>query len=436
MSPSPQKYRTMERHSDRRQRSRSRSEGILFENAVVLLLCTRQRKRIRKRSSSCVVGMATAALFATFTWSSNTTYQATTVLACSPATVPPIRINGSKLVAPPLYNSFLVMRGGGDENKRAELDNETEETAADTPTSTDPSRESKTSWLSPLGSLLDLSHSVKVDASQEIMDDDKQEIGRGGALVKIKPPAPTRSWWLVSSFVSPFVRSRPSTVDNDDGNFFSESDAEYDPNKASRFTTAKSRIISGAKSVKRVWWVNSWADQLPNDQQDDEMLQLDWEEERNRTSAIADVLALSNSSDALQNWDPATEKEKGMQDRDGNSTEQDLTKPSLDSTSAKVTEATVQAVEILSLDKTPQEALAHNGRKQKIASQEQYKSDEDSGDSSTPADMLVKDSPMSSNATEAENPYVSSGYVGYCQQIVNDIVTVSHRLFNCNLLCL
>jgi hypothetical protein len=310
------------------------------------------------------------------------------------------------------------MRGGVENNERAELDDETEEVAADT-SPTNPNRESKTSWLSPLESLLDLNHSVKIEASQESLDEEKQEIGRGGALVKIKPPAPTRSWWLVSSFVSPFVRNRPSTVDNEEDNVFSESDAEYDPNKTSRFTTAKSRIASSvmasAKSVKRVWWVNSWADQLPSDQEAETLL-LESEEERNRTDIIADMVDFSNSDDA-EKWDSATDE---VQEKDGllgNRTEQALATPSLDSTIVNDTVATVQAIDLMSRDETPPDAIAYNSKKKKKVSLEKDKTDDDYGDGVTEAETVGNNLPMSSNASKAVNPYVSSGYVRYYLQI-------------------
>ena len=194
------------------------------------------------------------------------------------------------------------VRGGGSSDDDAATAEENDGTAhAD-------AAEKKSFSARFLGSLLDLSNDVKAEAAEDTSstaasaEDDK--IGRGGALVTAKPTRSLPRWLgaLDNSRVAPFaLRLLPrAAVDDDD-----ESEA---PKALPRTTTTTTktasrsvteRVVARAKSVQKVWWVDTWADQLPTSEQDEEELlaAAAVEQELERRSTM-DIVEVNNASAA------------------------------------------------------------------------------------------------------------------------------------------
>ena len=386
---------------------------LLSEKESTTRYRVRRRRSIRRTNSSSVAGLAAAALVATLTWSSNQACQSVVASRNAVRKLQPRLVETSQCTI-----NILLLRGGGTKNEKANRIDETDKSSDECSDTTanlfdTPISASKTSWFSPLGSLLELSHIVKAEASEETMEDEQQKIGRGGALVKFKPPAPLRHSWLSSTFVAPFLQ-RPSDTSANDVNFMDDDAEQEQKKRKSRMAAAKSRVtssvIASAKSVKRVWWVDTWADQRPSEQ--DAELQL-WEE-RNKNDNIAAATSTMSHSTEVEEGDVAAVEVTTWNDNvEKNVTLQPATS-SLDSLAADETAATIEPSEEVSMNEPESDAPKYYDIPKHESSEHNRTTEHSDGDYDLNTTEEVSDGAlMTSDASLAGNRYVSSGYVGF-----------------------
>jgi len=205
---------------------------------------------------------------------------------------------------------FARVRGGGSsDNDAATTSGATLSTAEENDGTSEATDAAEKKSLSArfLGSLLDLSNDIKAEAAEDTSstaastEDDK--IGRGGALVTAKPTRSLPRWLgaLDNSRVAPFALRLLPRASVDNGEDESEAPKALPRTITTTKTASRSlteRVVARAKSVQKVWWVDTWAEQLPTSEQDEEKLLAVVEEQKLERRSTMDGAAVKNASAA------------------------------------------------------------------------------------------------------------------------------------------